>query len=345
MHEPVIDADGHIMEEHGALYDHITGPYGELEWHETWSLFDADGWQRGLARKGRREDPDAAAWLRFQDEHGISLSVVYPTAGLALGMAQLPDWASSLSQGYNDWLADRFTKVTPRIKGVALLAPQDPEMAASELRRTVTEHGFVGGVLPAATRSGVPLFGSRSFDPLWEEAVRLNVPVAVHGGISSNLGLDRVTSFAEAHCLEHPWSQMLHLTNMVFQGTFDRFPNLRVAFLEAGVGWVPYMMDRLDEDAEKFVGRLAKPLERRPSEYLRSGNIFFTAEVEERTLPYVIDLLRDDVILWASDFPHERERDEFGGDLPYFKAREDISAEVKRKILYDNAVRFYGLKL
>jgi predicted TIM-barrel fold metal-dependent hydrolase len=343
MSEPVIDADGHIMEDHGDLFSRMTGAYGEMEWHGTWPLFDADGWQRGLARKGRREDPDAEAWLRFQDEHGITLSVVYPTAGLALGNTHLGDWAASLSQAYNDWLADRFTRVTPRIKGVALLAPHDPKQAAAELRRAVTELGFVGGCLPGVTNPNMPLFGSRAYDPLWEEAERLDTPIAVHGGVTNHLGIDRLSSFAEAHCLEHPFVQMLQLTNMIFQGVFDRFPKLRVAYLEAGVGWVPYMMDRLDEDAEKFGGRLPMPLQRAPSEYLKSGNIFFTAEVEEHTLPYVLSMLRDDVILWASDFPHERERDEFGGDLPYFRAREDISDESKRRILYDNAVRYYGL--
>jgi len=345
MSEPVIDADGHIMEEHDEIFARMPGPFSELEWHGTWPLFDADGWQRGLARKGKREDPDAEAWVRFQGEHGITLSVVYPTAGLALGTVHLADWAGGLSHAYNDWLADRFTHVTPRVRGVALLAPQDPAGAAAELRRAVTELGFVGGCLPGVTNNNVPLFGSHAFDPLWAEAEELGTPVAIHGGVTNNLGIDRLASFAEAHCLEHPFVQMLQLTNMMFQGVFDRFPRLRVAFLEAGVGWVPYMMDRLDEDAEKFGGRLPTPLQRRPSEYFRSGNIFFTAEVEERTLPSVISLLGDEVILWASDFPHERERDEFGGDLPYFQAREDISAESKRRILYDNAARYYGLDL
>src|SRR4051794_8310 len=104
----VIDADGHIMEDHQAIFERIRGPYGELEWHSTWPLLNADGWQRGLARAGKREDPNAEAWLRFQEEHGIGMSVLYPTAGLALGMVQLPDWAAALCQGYNDWLADSF---------------------------------------------------------------------------------------------------------------------------------------------------------------------------------------------------------------------------------------------
>ena len=343
MSHRVIDADGHIMEAHDELFKRVPGPYGDLEWHGTWALFDADGWQRGLARPGMREDPDAAAWVRFQDEHGIDLSVLYPTAGLAAGTIQLPDWAAALCKGYNDWLADTFTRVSPRLKGMALLPPQNPEACATELNRAVTELGFLGGVLPAATGSKTPLFGSRIYDPLWEEAQRLDVPISVHGGVSSNLGLDRVTSFAEAHCLEHPFAQMLQLTNMVFGGVFDRFPRLRVAYLEAGVGWVPFMMDRLHEDYEKFGSRLPKPLERSPKEYFQSGNLFFTAEVEERTLPYVMELVRPDVILWASDYPHERERGEFGGDLPYLWAREDLAEEAKAAMLWDNAVRFYRL--
>jgi predicted TIM-barrel fold metal-dependent hydrolase len=346
MHEGyrVVDADGHIMEQHQDLFDHIKGRFGEMKWHATWPLFDADGWQRGLARKGKREDPDAEAWIRFQDENGIDLSVLYPTAGLALGMIQLPEWAAALCQGYNDWLQHRFTSRSSRLKGVALLSPQDPQAAAAELRRAVTELGFVGGVLPGATNNRVPLYGSPVFYPIWEEAQRLDVPVAIHGGVSSNMGLDRVASFAEAHTLEHPFVQMLHLSNMMFQGVFDQFPTLRVAYLEAGAGWVPFMMDRLDEDYEKFAARLGLPLKTAPGEHMRSGRIFFTAEVEERTLPYVLELVRPDVALWASDFPHERERDQFGGDLPHLLKREDLSSDQKRQILWDNPARFYRLE-
>ena len=61
----------------------------------------------------------------------------------------------------------------------------------------------------------------------------------------------------------------------------------------------------------------------------------------ERTAPYVVKLLRDDVIMWASDFPHERERDQFGGDLPHLMGRKDLTDKFKRKMLCDTPVRFY----
>jgi uncharacterized protein len=337
----VIDADGHVMEQHQDLFAHIKGNFGEMNWHSTWPMFDADGWQRGLSRKGKREDPDAEAWIRFQNENGIDCAVLYPTSALALGMIQLPAWASALAQGYNDWLHHRFTSQTPRLKGVALLAPQDPKAAATELRRAVKELGFCGGLLPSVTNNRMPLYGSSVFYPIYDEAQRLDVPLAIHGGVSQNLGLDRVCSFLEAHMLEHPVGLFLQITNMMFQGVFQEFPRLRIAYLEAGAGWVPFMMDRMEEDYEKFAARLAPQLKSPPSHFFKGGNIFVTVEVEERTAPYVVELLRPDVIMWASDFPHERERDQFGGDLPHLMAREDLSDEIKQKILADNPVRFY----
>ena len=337
----VIDADGHVMEQHKDIFDHVKGNFSEMNWHSTWPMFDADGWQRGLSRKGKREDPDADRWIRFQDENGIDCAVLYPTSALALGMIQLPAWASALAQGYNDWLHHRFISQTPRLKGIALLAPQDPKAAAQELRRCVKELGFSGGLLPSVTNNRTPLYGSPIFHEIYDEAQRLDVPLTIHGGVSQNLGLDRVCSFLEAHMLEHPAGLFLQITNMMLQGVFQEFPKLRVAFLEAGAGWVPFMMDRMEEDYEKFGARLAPQLKSPPSKFFQSGNIFVTMEVEERTAPYVVELFRSDAIMWASAFPHERERDQFGGDLPHLFARKDLSEEFKQKMLFDNPVRFY----
>ena len=74
----IIDADGHIMEDHKDIFAHIKGNFGEMNWHSTWPMFDADGWQRGLARKGKREDPDAERWIKFQDENGVDMAVWTP---------------------------------------------------------------------------------------------------------------------------------------------------------------------------------------------------------------------------------------------------------------------------
>ena len=153
------------------------------------------------------------------------------------------------------------------------------------------ELGFSAGLLPSVTNNRTPLYGSPVFHEIYDEAQRLDVPLTIHGGVSQNLGLDRVASFLEAHMLEHPVGLFLQITNMMFQGVFQEFPKLRMAYLEAGAGWVPFMMDRMEEDYEKFAARLAPQLKNPPSHFFKSGNIFVTMEVEERTAPYIADLV------------------------------------------------------
>lgn len=85
-------------------------------------------------------------------------------------------------------------------------------------------------------------------------------------------------------------------------------------------------------------------LKRKPSEYIRGGNLYFSCEVEERTLPYVIELLGEDQIFFASDYPHERDRQQFLSDIPEFIERTDLSDKTKEKVLLHNARRFYRLE-
>jgi predicted TIM-barrel fold metal-dependent hydrolase len=127
---------------------------------------------------------------------------------------------------------------------------------------------------------------------------------------------------------------------MMFEGVFELFPNLRFGCLECGIGWVPWLMDRMDEEFERK-GQYSPRCKRKPSDYFRQGNIFFAAEVGETALPLAAQTLRADVIIWASDYPHERDQRDFKEDIPALIRRADVSEELKRKIFFDNALRFY----
>ena len=118
------------------------------------------------------------------------------------------------------------------------------------------------------------------------------MPIAIHGAPSRGLGFDFFDSFVEVHALEHPLPLMIQMTNMIFQGVFELFPQLRVAYLEAGAGWVPFMMDRLDEDFERRGKKWAPRLKKRPSDYITGGQVYVSLESEERTLPYVLEAVR-----------------------------------------------------
>jgi uncharacterized protein len=343
----IIDADGHVMELDEELQEYIGPPYRDLEWHRSYSFWPGltmDGYLRSLRKSGGwaggGTGPNAKHWLEFLDKNSIELTVLYPTQGLTHAAIQDRDWAIALARAYNDWLYHRFMKESLRLVGVALLPVQDIGEAVQELRRCVTELGMVGAVLPAVAVGG-KLFSGDEFYPLWEEAQRLDVPISTHGGLSfPNLGLDLAANFTVAHTLEHPFAQMRQLVSMIFEGVFELFPRLRFGCLECGVGWVPYMMDRMDEEQERK-GQYSPRCKLKPSQYLKRGNIFFAVEVGETALPLAAAALGSQSLIWASDYPHERDQRDFTQDIPTLIQRKDISGELKRKIFFDNTLGFY----
>jgi predicted TIM-barrel fold metal-dependent hydrolase len=330
----IVDADGHVLESLSEVREFL-----DPRWQRS-SLFPRDEWDRDLRGKLGQEPSAPQDQLVAMDQDGIDVMVLYPTFGLGIGMIHEVDYATALTRAYNDWL-NHFCQTNPaRLKFVALLAPQDPAAAAQELRRAVEERGAVGALVPTHVPQH-PDWGHRSYDPIYAEAERLDVGLGYHTTTSGqSLGAQRFQSFLSAHTLDHPAEQMIALIGTVIGGVFERFPRLRVAYLESGVGWVPYLMDRLDEEVEKRGAEEAAYLTKRPSEYILSGRVFFGVECEEKTIPDGVRWGLGDTLLYASDYPH------WDGDWPHtvqsVRQRQDLSENVKRKMLHDNAFRFYG---
>lgn len=342
----IIDADGHVMEPDDELRSYLPAPYCDLEWNPIYPLWPTfDGYVRALRAPGGwaggKSGLRAPQWIEFLDKNEIDATVLFPSLGLSHGLIQDREYAIAIAQAYNNWLHDQYLRVNSRFYGVALLPIQNVDEAVKELRRCVTELGMVGGVLPSVTIAGKS-YGDHEFHPIWAEAQRLNVPISSHGGSSAQMSLDLLYNFTVGHTLEHPVAQMRHLASMILEGTFEMFPDLRFGYLECGAGWLPYMMDRMDEEMERKA-KYSPNCRQKPSAYLRSGKIFVSAEVEEGTLPFVLNYVRPDVVLWASDFPHERDQRDFTNDIPELIGRKDVSDEAKRAIFWDNPIRFYGL--
>jgi uncharacterized protein len=337
---PVIDADGHVLERDRELREFLPAEFRAVPGKREYPLFSWDGWARGALSPHQREHPSAELWMRFLDATEIALTVLYPNEGLNIGLQRDRDWAVALARAYNDWLHHDFLSVSPRFQGVALLAVQEPQEAAKELKRAVRDRGMVAGMLPGVM-SPMRGLGLPEFDPIYQMAERLDVPLAVHSGPAVELGLDHVQSFAGVYPLSHPFAQMQQLTSMMIYGVFERFPKLRVAFLESGCGWVPYLADRLDESWEHRLSRWPYPTKQSPSEFMRGGNVYYACEREEKTLATVAELIGATQILWASDFPHERPWDEFSGDIDTLVNRKDLPESLPRKILFDNPRRLY----
>ena len=328
----VIDGDGHIYENDADIIPYLLGKYPE-ESLRTYYLFPSlDGWRRGLPPRWHRYD--AEGWGEFLDDSGIAESVIYPTMGLAFAFAKNPEWAVDLAKAYNNYIHDHFLKRNSRLKAVALLPVQDPKAAADELRRATNELGLVGGLLPApGLRVG---YGDEQFNPLYEAAQSLGAMLAVHGAARKEVGIDAEADTGAAFVLSHTFAQMSQFTGMIYARVFERYPHLKVAFLEAGCGWVPYLMERIDRNTERINRKLA-------TEQVRDHPIYFHAELAEQdVMPLALSVVGEDRFIYASDFPHEPD-EEVMEVLENFLVREDISQSAKQGILCDNIERLYGL--
>jgi predicted TIM-barrel fold metal-dependent hydrolase len=340
-----IDGDGHVIEDLPALLEHMQAPY--RHWYGAGragaTVVPGDGAPRGLGGKFKNGPGNTTeSWLHMMQEGDLESAILYPTSGLASGSLRDPDYAVAYSQAYNSWLARVLLKPDQGLLGVALLPVQEPQEAAKEIRRVAQEPGLVGGMLPA---DGGHLLGHRRYDPIYAAAAETGLPLAVHA--SGSWAADAHTTshqfpkFIQAHTISHPFGILRQFTSMMFEGVFERFPGVRFAFLECGGTWVPWWLDRMDEEYEHRGEEEAPDLQHKPSTFVHEGgNIFFGCEAEERLLGPTLDVIGFDTVMYASDWPH------WDGDYPNslfeMQRRQDLTAEQRHGLLYRAAERFYS---
>lgn len=351
----VLDANGNVRQ----LFDgklfmaHETGALsdGEIVRHK---LYKTDGVklerpQRGTisAEIGQKRASTPELRIEDMDREGVDIAVLYPSMGLIFLSTEDLELATILSRAENDFQAD-FSRAYPhRLKPVATLPLVQPtkqciDAAVRELDRAVTQLGFVGAFVPPTVRK--TNLDDPVFFPLYEEAQRLGVPIGVHWSAGTHLpGAEdrfRPDQFFLGHSLGFPVENMISLGSVVCGGLLDKFPRLKWAFLESGVGWVYYWMERLDEHYEK-IPEMVREMARWPHEYMKSGLIYYSCDPDERSLPFIVEMMGPDLILYASDYPHWDGR--FPETVAPIKNHPGLTIEQKRKILGENALRLYNL--
>lgn len=338
---PIIDSDGHVRETDEQIIEYMSAGYrARRDAMLYFPLVPHHGWHRSIpANDFRRQDfrvPDWHEWSSKLDEGNIDLTVLYPTRFMHIGQIGNPAYAVELCRAYNDYLHDQFLTRDQRFRGMALLPLQDVPAAVKELKRAVKKQGMVGGILPA---EGLPLpLGHRQYYPIFRQADKLGCALSVHS-CTSLRDNDRFLEPNEVAALAHVIPQMRQFTNIMFSGLLGKLKRLRLGFLEAGCGWVPYMISKIEERLERV-----SPNERPvlPSQLLARKQLFFQCG-EEMTTRRDVELIGDDCLLWASDFPHEATRMDLKTLVKEFFDRKDLGRAAKSKILYNNPKQFYAL--
>ncbi len=330
--EKIIDADGHVRDRDADIRAHMEEPYCRRKG----SLLPNDEWDSSMYGKLGMDIHDVPTRLRDMDKEGIEVSVLFPTGGFAVSRLPEKDYAAAFCRGYNNWIASVCNE-SPRLEGVGLVPFQDVPAAVKEVNRAITKLRLVG--ITVGTFGMKEHLGEPTFWPIYEELQRLNAPLLIHNARSGPAGEVRFDTFLFKHTVGRPFETMLDCAALMYGGVPEKFPKLRVAFLECGIGWVPYWMDRMDEEYEKRASE-APLLKAKPSEYMANGNWFYSTEPEEASLPYAAERVGEDNVLFASDYPH------WDGMFPYvvstLRGRKDLSDTAKQKILGENAKRMYG---
>lgn len=288
------------------------------------------------------QEGDPAERLKDMDIEGVDVNLLLPSGWFGIWTSQ-PDLEleNSLYSAYHQWMEDYCRPFPDRLTGVILCSGRDVEAAVSEINRWGKSR-WPMAVFPYAP-FGTPL-DHPDLEPIWAAAAEHDLSIVLHtftaappyapGGLDTwdNLWLQRSAA--------HPWCGMRNMASVIGSGVMDRYPDLRVGVLEAGHGWLPFWIKRLDEHTTSIAAALP-PLQQFPSGYVTGGRYFQSVEIPEgeEVTKGVIDQLGEDLLMFASDYPHGESW--FPISVDTVMGWTAIPESAKKKLFWDNAVRFY----
>jgi uncharacterized protein len=274
---------------------------------------------------------------RAVEAMGLDYQVVFPQTMLGIGTHPHKAVATALTMAYNKWFAKSVLGRDRRIKSMLNLPIEDPD-ATLETIRLYHDHPDVLGFLITSQRYFA--VHHNALMPVYAELERVGMPLGFHAGPnwgdSWTLTMNRFTAM---HAMSFVTCNMTHLSNWLFNGMPERFPNLKVIWIESGLAWMPFMMQRLDHEYLLRVSD-APLLTKRPSEYMRE--MFYTCQPMEVTHPKALTMTLDmidaeNTLLYSSDWPH------WDFDPPSrIMTIEGLSETARDNILGRTAQRLFG---
>jgi predicted TIM-barrel fold metal-dependent hydrolase len=281
---------------------------------------------------------DVTLVRRAMDAMSIDTQVVFPQPMLEIGLHPSATTATQLMMAYNRWFTETVLPAEPRIKTMLGLPFDDPDASLRTIREYSDHPGVIGFLVTSQRSVGVH---RNEHMPVYAELERRGMPLGFHAGPNQGDSMTAtMNKFLSAHAISFVTCNMTHLTNWVINGMPERFPELRTIWIESGLAWVPFLMQRLDH--EYLMRQSDAPLLRKPpSDYMRE--MYYTTQPMEFT---DVDLLRstfravdaESTLLYSSDWPH------WDFDPPGRIMRVPFLSETgKRNILGENARKVFNL--
>lgn len=360
---PIISADSHITEAPGTYREFIEPAWRDRAPHlvdggeQVGDLFVIDGMDRpvpmGLvAAAGKPAEEIRVMGVRFEDLHrsgwdpearladqerdGVSAEIIYPTVGMQLCNHPDFDYKKACFDAYNRWIAAYCDPHPDRLLGCGQTAMRTPEEGIADLQ-AIRALGLRGVMMPG--EPAVEDYDSPVYDPFWEAAVELRLPLSFHilttrGGRTRGPRMNGFLSVVRG-CQDI-------MGMLVLGGVFERHPDLKVVCVEADAGWVPHFMYRMDHayNRHRYWLPAGQQLTRLPSEIF-AEHIYVTFQ-DDWTAFRFADAMNWRRLMWANDFPHSDSTWPWSQEL-LAKHTEQLDQDQRDAILSDNVAALYGL--
>ena len=365
--KPIISADSHIAEPPNCYLDYIEPSYKDraphIEVHPKYGdVFVIDGLDQPIpmgliAAAGKKPSELTASGVSFdelprsswdathrvadQDTDGVSAEIIYPTVGMMLCNHPDTDYQYACFQAYNRWLEEYVGNAPKnRLFGLGQVALRSVEEGIKEIE-DAKKRGFVGVMMTGNAPEAD--YHDPMYDPLWEAAVAMEMPLSFHiltskaDQLQSQRG-PKINSFLGIMrgCQDI-------MGTFVFGGVFERHPELKVVCAEADAGWVPHFIYRMDHayDRHRYWMK-APPLEKMPSEYFLN-NIYLTFQDDWTAFKHR-DEMNPQRLMWANDFPHSDSTWPWSQGI-LEEHTKGMSQQEKDWILHDNVSKCYNLPI
>ena len=295
---------------------------------------------RRIEKTGGEKHRDITLSKRWMDAMGTDIAVLFPTPMLTLGLHPQVEVEVAMARAYNRWLCERVLAEEPRLRSMLYLPFNDAEASYRMVKEFGGKPGVSGFMVTAARHRPIH---HNSFMKTYALLEEMGLPLGFHAGYNwQEQSMEMMNKFISVHAIGFVFYNMVHLTNWIINGLPERFPKLKVLWIESGLAWVPFMMQRLDNE---YMMRSSEAplLKRKPSDYMRE--MFFTTQPMEITdmgaLEQTFRMMNAETqLLYSSDYPHwDFDLPSTIYDLPF------LGEKAKRDILGGNAIRLFNLKL
>ncbi|MFT6582540.1 MAG: amidohydrolase family protein [Alphaproteobacteria bacterium] len=286
--------------------------------------------------------------IKDNKQDGIDVELIFPNKGLGMWATPDPVFASAQCRVWNNWAWEQFGSRPDVFVPSAALATGDLEGSLKEIER-IAKMGFRTVTLPCK-----PMWGAHDidhvnynlphFDPMWAALQEANLPITFHVSTGRDPRASRGNGGAIINYVTHSLSPTIEpVANLCASGVLERFPDLKFATVEAGIGWIPWLLDAMDEAHRKHHMWTRPKLQGLPSDYFRNhGFATFQEDPSGLSLAEKYNLM--DNFMWANDYPHHE------GTWPHSaeaieRTMDMLDDKQRAKVLGLNAAKFLNIEV